>query len=404
LREMGKKLNVDNILEGSVRKGVNRIRITAQLISIKDGYHLWSQEYNFKPDDVLSVEEKIALAITEKLKVTLLRNEKIELNKKYTESTEAYDNYLKGNYFWNQRKLETGEKYFQEAVLLDSNFALGYEGLAKTYVLYQFFGLSGNLSMDKVEIAAKNAIALDSNLAVPYLCLAMKNSMYDWKPAVARAYFKKALRLNPKYPTAHYWYGQFLILYGGKKSEGEVISEMKRGYDLDHDNQSSPHNLGLALMHQGNYKEAIKEIKRSLELNPKFALPPFNLGLCYYASGDFEESKKAFEWADQLLNDQGTAYLPYFYLKEGKKDQAKAILNRLEELAKIRYVHELSFAIAASFLGEKDLAHKYFVAAIENHDTWLPYYLTYPTEMTTSLLSDRRNKSALPDVLRSIAN
>ena len=404
LREIGNKLNVANILEGSVRKSGEHIRITAQLISIKDGYHIWSQEYNSRLDDVLKVQEEIAIIITEKLKVSLLRNEKIELEKKRTESTEAYDLYLKGNYFWNQRNLQASEKYFQEAVQLDSNFAHGYEGLAKTYVLYQFFGLSSNLSMAKVDKAAKRAIALDSSLAEPYLCLAMKNSIFDWNPVQAKVYFKKALALNPKYPTSHYWYGQFLILYGGKNAKQEVISEMRKGYDLDPDNQSSPHNLGLAFMHQEHYTEAIKEIKRSMELKPEFALPPFNLALCYYALGDLEESKKAFERADRLLNDQGTAYLPFFYLKEGKKDQAKAILNRLTELAKIKYVHELSFAIAASFLGEKDLAHGYFVEAVTNHDTWLPYYLKYPGSMTKNLLSDPRNKLALPEVLRNISN
>ena len=181
LREVGKKLKVSNILKGSVRKQGNRVKITAQLISIKDGYHLWSQQYERTLDDVFAIEEEIAMGITQKLKVTLLKDEKIEIGERLTESTEAYDAYLRARYFWNKRELVESEKYFKKAIELDPSYAAAYAGLAESYVLFPYFRVGSPLEfMVKAQQAAEKAIEIDSSLAIPYAVLAYNNSSYKW--------------------------------------------------------------------------------------------------------------------------------------------------------------------------------------------------------------------------------
>jgi tetratricopeptide (TPR) repeat protein len=177
---------------------------------------------------------------------------------------------------------------------------------------------------------------------------------------------------------------------------------MQQGLDLEPQNSSSYHNLGLAYMYAGRYVEAEKTIKRSIELNRGFRLPSTNLGLTYMALNRLEDARRAFQLGDSLQNDQGTSYLIHVLIRQGKKKEAQEAYKKLQAISRNQYVHEISFAIAAYSLGEKDLAHDYFKKAIENHDTWMLYYISYPVQILDGLLQDPRNKKLVENLIAEI--
>ena len=215
VQEVGEKLKVSTVLEGSLRRQGERVKISVRLLSVVDGYQLWSEQFEFTKNSVFAIEEEIAMAITRKLKVTLLKDEKIEIGERLTENTEAYDAYLRARYFWNKRELIESEKYFKKAIELDPSYAAAYAGLAESYVLFPYFRAGSAVEfMVKAQQAAEKAIQIDSSLVIPYAVLAYNNSSYKWDSQQALFYFKKALRSNPRYAPVHYWYGQYLCRYG----------------------------------------------------------------------------------------------------------------------------------------------------------------------------------------------
>jgi TolB-like protein/Flp pilus assembly protein TadD len=328
LFDIGNKLKVSNILEGSVRKQGNRVKITAQLISIKDGYHLWSQQYERTLNDVFAIQEEIAIAITQKLKVTLLKDEKIEIGDRLTENTEAYDAYLRARYFWNKRELFESEKYFKNAIELDPSYAAAYAGLAETYVVFPYFRFGSPLEfMVKAEQAAEKAIQIDSSLAIPYAVLAFNNASYRWDSQKALFFFKKALRLNPRYAPAHYWYAQYLCRYGFDTDL--AISEMRKAVELEPLGSIAYFNLGIALTFAKKYEEALEALKTSAELNKQNEFAPLFAGHCYLALGRRDEARKAYERSAALSNQLAAAILIYFFVKEGKSEKALEQLNDL---------------------------------------------------------------------------
>ncbi len=393
LLDIGNKLKVSNILEGSVRRQGNRVKITAQLISIKDGYHLWSQQYERTVDDVFAIQEEIAMAITQKLKVTLLENEKIEIGERLTENTEAYDAYLRARYFWNRRELIESEKYFKKAIELDPSYAAAYAGLAESYVLFPYFHVGSPLEfMVKAQQAAEKAIQIDSSLAIPYAVIAYNNSSFRWDSVKAMFFFKKALRSNSKYAPAHYWYGQFLCRYGFDTNV--AISEMRIAVELEPLGTIPYFNLGIALTFAKRYEEALEALKTSTELNKQNEFAPLYMGHCYLALGRKDEARKAYERSAALSNQLAAAILIYFFVKEGKSEKAQEQFDDL--LQRSGYVSPFSLALGASFLGEKDLANYYLKKAITAHDNWITDLRKYPApHITDDLLSDPRTRDII---------
>ena len=395
LNEIGKQLNVETVLEGSVRRQGKRIRIDAKLISVKDGYNLWSEQFDRNVGDVFAIQEEIALAITRKLKATFLQKKKTEIGEEPTHNTEAYDAVLKGRYFWNRRELKESEKYFQKAISLDSNFALAYAGLAETYVVFPFFGAgTPDEYMPKAELAAERAIRLDSLLSVPYLTIAFKNENYDWNPVKAEKYFKKALRLDPKYAPAHYWYGHFLVNF--KKDFDQAIAEMNRSVELEPLGNIHYYNLGFALLCGGKYNEGVKALTTSIELKEN-GNSHLYLGHCYRGLGKFDEAKKEYLHAAELSNDAGIATTIYFYKLEKNEAKAQEAFDLLINQSTKRYVGKASLASAASYLGKKELARQYLREAIKMHDVWLPSLASDPTHFPNDLFSDQANVELLKE-------
>jgi TolB-like protein/Tfp pilus assembly protein PilF len=391
LLEIGSKLKVSNILEGSVRKQGNRVKITAQLISIKDGYHLWSEQYERTLNDVFAIQEEIATAITQKLKVTLLEDEKIEIRERRTENTEAYDSYLRGRYFWGSRELIESEKYFRKAIELDPSYAAAYAGLAEVYVLFPYFRVGPPLEfMVKAEEAAQKAIEIDSSLAIPYAVIAFNNSSYGWNSKKALTYFKKALRANPKYAPAHYWYGQYLCRYDSNPDL--AISEMRKAVELEPLGSYAYFNLGIALTYAKRYDEALGALKTSTELNKQNEFAHLFTGHCYMGLGQLGKARTAYEMSAALSNQLAKAILIYFVMKEGKSEEAQELFNDMVRASLSSYVSPFSLALGASYLGQKDIAFDYIKKAIDMRDNWITDLDKYPAPyITDALLSDPRN-------------
>jgi len=234
LREVGERLHVSTVLEGSVRKQGNRIRITAQLINAEDGFHLWSEKYDRTIDDVFAIQEEIAMAITGELKVTLLEKERSRINKIPTQNKEAYQLYLKGRFYWMQRGLGLKKclPYFQQAVELDPQFALAYTGIADAYAFLGFYSL---MAPDKchplAKAAAAKAVQIDHSLAEVHTTLAFLSGFYDWDWPEARKHFQKALEINFNYAPAHYWHSLYLSAVENKYEE--AIKEGIKALELE---------------------------------------------------------------------------------------------------------------------------------------------------------------------------
>ncbi|MEP6595301.1 MAG: adenylate/guanylate cyclase domain-containing protein, partial [Ginsengibacter sp.] len=213
LRRLGHRLGVTTVLEGSVRKQHNQLRITVQLINVEDGFHLWSEKYDREIDDIFAIQEEIALSVTEKLKITLLDTERAIITKTKTENKEAYDFYLKGRFYWNRRGtgLKKGLEYFLKAVELDPDFSLAHAGIADTYALFAFHSiLPPHEVIPKARQAAERAIHLSPSRIEPYSVLAYITAFYDWNWTDAKKQFEKTIDINPGYAVAHYWYSNYL--------------------------------------------------------------------------------------------------------------------------------------------------------------------------------------------------
>jgi len=397
LREVGEKLHVSTVLEGSVRRQGDRLRINAELISVKDGYRLWSQQFDRKMDDVFAIQEEIARSIVQRLTVTLMQNEKIEIGE-LTKSKEAYDAYLKGYYFWYIRQLRESEKYFKQAIALDSSFASAYAGLAETYKLFPVLQIEApHQAMEKAQEAAEKALKIDSLLSTPYLTLAFKSANYDWDREKARQYSIKALALNPRYAPAHYFYGQFLFNY--EKDASKAILEMQKAVEQDPLGATSYLNLGLAYLAAKRFEDALKALQTGAELNKQNFLIRHFMGHCYVRLNQMEKAREAFELSHQLGSDIGASYLIYFYVKEGSLEKAQAAFNDLVKRSITGYVSALNKATAASFLGQKDLANQLFKKACEDRDIYMLHVRSDYCRLPNDLLSDPRNVALMEKYL-----
>ena len=386
LEEIQRKLKVSAVLEGSVRRQGNRVRVDVQLVNTANGYNLWSQQYDRLLDDVFAIQEDIATAVVKKLKVTLLTDEKLDIGQGLTKNKEAYDLYLKARSLWDQRRLKESEKYFLEAISLDSSFAAAYAGLAETYIIFpQFSEGSPRGFVPKAELAAQKAIELDSSMAGPYFTLAFRYFGYGIDSQKAVHYFHEGFRFNDKYAPGHYWYGSYLSLSGDTTN---AVKEVKRSIELDPLGPVPHFNLGLVFMRMHKLEAAAAAYKTSIGLNDQIGIPFFWLGYCYLELGKFDEARKAFEQASRLGTEGGTGGLIYLLFENGQREKAEALFNDLMTLAKKKYLHHFTLAATAAVLGKKDLANELLREAIEMGD--FPMRIE-KSKLTKDLLSDPRN-------------
>ena len=273
IREIGKQLNVSTVLEGSVRRAGNKLRVTAQLINVADGYHLWSERYDRELEDVFAIQDEISLAIVDKLKVRLLGADKARLAKRYTENFEVYDLYLKGRYELS-RLTEEGIKrsldYFQQAIQKDPNFALAYVGMASVYNVHAIVGqFSSNETMPRAKSELLKALKLDESLAEAHAWLGEVHLQYEWDWSSAEREFKRAIELKPNSPEAHQFYADYLIV---TRSMEQASIEIARARDLDPLSTIPNTILAYQLYVLRQFDQVIEHCRKMLKTEPSFLL------------------------------------------------------------------------------------------------------------------------------------
>jgi len=391
IREIGQELGVTTILEGSVQKSGDDIRVNAQLINVEDGFHLWAETYDRKLKNVFEIQSDLAENIAGALKAKLSIKEKHGLGKKPTEDIEAYNIYLKGRYFWNLRTKEGFQKsleYFRKAIEKDPTFALAYSGIADYFNLLGYYNLlPSREAFPKAKEAAEKALEMDETLAEAHTSLGWVKTIFEWDWPGAKRSFKRAIELNPGYATAHHWYAVFLMAVG---RFDESIVEARRAQELDPVSLALSCTIGGIFMVARRYNDAIEEFHKSIEFDPNSYIPHWYLIYCYAMKGLYDdavaEAQKALELSDgrPLMR----VVLGQAYALSGREEEARRLLSEMINISKETYIPPQGIAIIYTGLGEKDKALEFLEKAYEEHDHWMYNLKVIP--WVKSLRSDPR--------------
>ena len=355
----GRELGVDALLDGFVQKSGDKVRVTAQLLRVSDGKHLWSAQFNENFTDIFAVEDSISKQMVEALLLNLTGEEQRRVTKHYTENIEAYELYLRGRYFQDKRTPEGLNKsidYFQLATGKDPGYALAFAGLADSYV-----GLAVRVDMPpkdsyrQAKTAAIQALEIDDTLAEAHASLGNVQYWYDWDWSAAETEFKRAVELGPNYPTAHQLYASYLIVMG---RHPEALAEIKQAHSLDP--LSLPINVNVAriLYFSREYDEAIEQCRKTLEIDPNFGGAHLFLGRLYKEKRMYQEALTELEKARRLLagSAEVLALIGYTYAVSGSRVEAQNVLVELQGLSKQRYVSPYHLAMVYAGLGEQNQA------------------------------------------------
>lgn len=391
VRDIGRKLSVDTILEGSVRKAGNRLRITTQLIDVFEGYHLWSEKYDFVMDDVFSIQDEIALSIVDKLRVKLLGKEREAILKRYTENIEAYNFYLKGRFFTDKMTADGLCKaidYFEQAIEQDSQYALAFTGLADSYGLLGFYDYTHpKEALAKARMAASKALEIDPALAEAHSSRGFVRLFYDWHWSAAEEDFKRAIELNPNYTPAHSWYAFYFAATG---SLDKAIREDKKALELDPLSITANVVLGTFLLRANQLEQARAYFTKALEMDPNLVKTHTVLGQTYILEAKYDEGLTEHVKAVALSRRHpwNLAGLGWAYARAGKKKEALKLISELEARKKKEYIRPYYLAKIYAGMDDKDQAFRWLDEAYAEHDMSLVHIKT--DETLSNLRSDSR--------------
>jgi Tfp pilus assembly protein PilF len=348
-------------LEGSIQRAGDRVRVTVQLVSVRESRPLWAHTFDEQLTDIFTVQDSISAQVAQALTLKLTGEEQRLLAKRYTQNVEAYQAYLRGRYFWNKRNEESLNKsivYFNEAIARDPAYALAYAGLADAHSVigfYQFGKLPPQESFQKAKAAALKALEFDDSLAEAHASLALAVGDVDQDDAAAEREFKRAIELNPNYATAHHWYSDFLALSG---RHTEAMNEIKRALELDPLSLVINATLGERLYQARQYDEAIAHLRRTLEMDSNFGPAHYLLGLALEQKGFYDEAIAELSKARTLSgnNPWMVSALGHTLALSGRKADAQRVLGELRELEKARHVTPYDFAVVYQGLGQSEQA------------------------------------------------
>ena len=361
LPQIARELNVDAVVEGTVLRSGDQVRITAQLIEASTDKHLWSQSYEGELRDTLALQNRVAGAIADQIRINLTPQEQAALKNVKVVNPEAYESYLKGRYFWNKRTadgLKAALAYFKQAIEEDPKYAQAYSGLADTYALlgdWQYAVMTPKEAFPKAKAAAIKALELDGTLGEAHNSLAFLLDGFDWDFDSAGKEFQRAIELNPGYATAHHWYAWHLSLLG---RYDEAIAEMRKAENLDPlsliINADLAELLGLA----HSYEESIRQSRKTIEMDPNFALAHNQLAQAYLQKHMYDEAVTELQEAVQLSGHSPTciANLARAYVASGKRNEAVKLLGDLKRRANPGYSNASEIAMIYASLGDRDQA------------------------------------------------
>jgi serine/threonine protein kinase/Flp pilus assembly protein TadD len=372
LRVIGERLNVRTILEGSVRRAGNSLRINAQLVNVADGYHLWSERYDREMKDVFDVQDEIARTIAERLKVTFEGRGQEPLVKAGTKNLEAYELYLKGRTLLYRRggTIQRAVECFEEAVALDPDYALACAGLADSHTVLGYYGLARpEACMPRAIQAARRAVALDPSLAEAHTALAMASLMGTWNKAEAEREFLRALELNPKYLQARDWYALFYLQFAAGRLE-EGVAQARQALDCDPLSSYANTLFGYTCAFAGKYTAGVQACERAVELDSESFIARWAHHVTLHLSGRFEEAVRAGELALAMSGRHpwAMATLALTFADWGKPADAEALYAELAARGRRSYVSPSWLALAAAAVGLEDETIRHAREACEIRD------------------------------------
>jgi TolB-like protein/Flp pilus assembly protein TadD len=361
LPQIARELNVDAVVEGTVLRSGDHVRITAQLIEASTDKHLWSQSYEGELRDTLALQNRVASAIADQIRINLTPQEQAALKNVKVVNPEAYESYLKGRYFWNKRTadgLKVALAYFKQTIEEDSKYAQAYSGLADTYALlgdWQYAVMTPKEAFPKAKAAAIKALELDSALGEAHNSLAFVLDGFDWDFDSAGKEFQRAIELSPSCATAHHWYAWHLSLLG---RYDEAIAEMRKAENLDPLSLIINADLAELLVLAHSYDESIRQSRKTIEMDPNFALAHNQLAQAYLQKHMYDEAVAELQKAVELSGDSPTcvANLARAYVASGKRSEAVKLLGDLKKRSNPGYSNAAEIAMIYASLGDADQA------------------------------------------------
>jgi TolB-like protein/DNA-binding winged helix-turn-helix (wHTH) protein/Flp pilus assembly protein TadD len=361
LPQIARELNVDAVVEGTVLRSGDQVRITAQLIEASTDKHLWSQSYEGDLRDTLALQNRVAGAIADQIRINLTPREQAALKNVRAVNPEAYESYLKGRYFWNKRTadgLKVALAYFNQAIEQDPKYAQAYSGLADTYALlgdWQYAVMTPKEAFPKAKAAAIRALELDSALGEAHNSLAFVLDGFDWDLDSGGKEFRRAIELSPGYATAHHWYAWHLSLLG---RYDEAIAEMRKAESLDPLSLIINADLAELLVLAHSYDESIQQSRKTIEMDPNFALAHNQLGQAYLQKHMYDEAVAELKKAVQLSGGSPTfiANLGRAYVASGNRSEAVRLLIDLKKRSDPGYSNASEIAMIYASLGDADQA------------------------------------------------
>ncbi len=387
--QVGRELGVESVLDGKVQKEGDRIRVTVQMIDVKDGRPLWAETFDENFTNVFSFEDSISQKVVAALPVELAGPEKKQLARNYTGNPEAYENYVKGRYAefrFTPEGLDTAIEYFHRAIALDPGYALAYAGLADAYTTASEDSLSPREALPKAEAAARKAIALDDNLAEGHAALA-HSLMHQWKLADAGKEFQRALALNPNNTAFYFIYGEYLTALG---RFDDAIAEVNKALKLDPLSTENYMMLAWTNYLKHDYDSVVAAGHKALQIEPDFMPAHWCIAAAYLSQGRYPEAIASFQKTADLSNNDALALqgLASAYARSGNRAAALRVIDQMQQKSKRQYVAPLNLALAYGDLGDKDQAFAWLDKAYDDHSEYL-MWLNYDPRFD-SLRSDPR--------------
>jgi Flp pilus assembly protein TadD len=361
LPQIARELNVDALVEGTVLRSGGQVRITAQLIEARDDRHLWSETYDGDLRDTLTLQNKVARAIAEQIRINLNAQEQATLKHGKVVDPQAYEAYLKGRYFWNKRTgedLERAVEYFSRAIERDPNYAQAYSGLADSYALlgdWEYGVLAPREAFPRAKAAAVKALQLDNTLGEAHTSLAFCLDAFDWDLKSADTEFRRGIELNPGYATAHHWYAWHMTLLG---KNNDAITEMKKAQNLDPLSLIINADLAELLLIAHFTDESIQQSRKTIEMDVNFALAHNQLAVAYLQSQRHDEAISELQKAVRLSagSPTCTANLARAFAVSGRKNEAVQLLGDLKKHSRATYSNASEIAMVYAALDDKDQA------------------------------------------------
>jgi len=397
-KEIGKELNADYLVQGSVQRWLDRVRVTVELIQAQDQTDVWTENYDRELKDVLAVQDSVVRSIADQIHIALAEEQEKRLASPRQLNPEAYEAYLKGRYYWNKRtgaSMQKAEQYFQQAIDLDPNYAAAYSGLADCNSGLTWHGFkSPSEALPKAYAAARKALEIDPDSAEAHASLGLAMS-HRWDWAGAEAEFRRGLQVDPQYANAHHWYGDYLSMQG---RHDEAIAEARRALQLDPLNLMISTWVGLRYYLAHDYSRAIDQNRGSVDLDPNFAAAHLVLGENYVQAGLHSEAVQELKRAANLSGGSPlyTAQVGVALAVAGRQRDALRKAHELETMSKTRYVSPYGLAQIYAALNRKDDTFKWLQTSYDDHAVWMGYLAVDP-------IFDRyRSDERFKDLLRRI--